>query len=229
MNYIVKVGRMQMMNKWVFIGVPLTIMAAAVLVVILIGAVFVPGDQLFYTGAGQAPLWYFLGAGIQALTLAFPFSQGMSITRRNYYLGTMATFAIVSLAFAVLFFLLGLVEKATRGWFVGGMVFALPWVSSGPWFGTVAMVWMVAFLLFSIGFWAATIFKRWGVTGLLVSGLGTASVLLVIAAIFTMSHRWGAFAHFAIQQTPITVAIGIAVVILLLAAGSYLTLRRATP
>lgn len=229
MSYVIKVGRMQLLNKWVFIGVPLTVMGSALLLVILIGAVFVPGSEPFYTGAGQAPLWYFLAVGIQALTLTFPFSQGMSITRRNYYLGTLSTFALVALVFAVLFFLLSLVEKATHGWFVGGFVFALPWVSDGPWYGTVGLVWMVAYLLFCLGFWGATIYKRWSVTGLLVATLGAAVVLLAIAAIFTLSHRWGLFVQWASGQTPLSVAAEIAVLVLVLAGGSYLTLRRATP
>lgn len=87
----------------------------------------------------------------------------------------------------------------------------------------------MTFLLFSLGFWGATIYKRWSVNGLLVAGLGMAVPMLGIAGAVTLSHHWGTFGHWAVQQTPSGVAVGTAGVILVLAAASFLTLRRATP
>ena len=49
-----------------------------------------------YGGGAQAPLWYFDVVGIQALTLTFPFSQAMSVTRREFFLGTLLTAAFTS-------------------------------------------------------------------------------------------------------------------------------------
>ena len=56
-----------------------------------------------YGGGAQAPLWYFLVVGIQALTLTFPFSQAMSVTRREFYLGTLLTAALTSAILAAVF------------------------------------------------------------------------------------------------------------------------------
>jgi hypothetical protein len=229
MSHVINVGRMQLINRWVFIGIPLMVMGSALAIVILIGALLVPGSDPFYTGAGQAALWYFVVAGIQALTLTFPFSQGLSITRRHYFLGTTGTFALVALAFATLFFLLGLVEKATDGWFVHGYVFALPWVTDGPWYGTMLLVWSVSFLLFLIGLWMATIYKRWGVTGPTVASIAFSVLLLAIATVITLTHSWGDFGRWAAAQTPLSVSGGVAIVIALLLGGSFLTLRRAVP
>jgi hypothetical protein len=229
MRQVINVGRMQMINRWVFVGIPLMIMGIAWAFVVLIGAVLVPGSDPFYTGAGQASLWVFLFGGIQALTLSFPFSQGLSITRRAFFIGTTSVFALETLALAVLFFLLGLVEKATDGWFVHGYVFALPWVVGHSWYGTILLVWTVAFLLFMVGFWTATIYKRWGTFGTMMAGTACALVLAIIAGVITLSHSWTGFGHWAVAQTPVTVAGGVAVVIAVLLAGSYITLRRALP
>ena len=60
-----------------------------------------------YSGAGQAVMWYFFGLGIQSLTLSFPFSQGLSISRRNFFLGTVGLFAVVAAVIAALYVVLG--------------------------------------------------------------------------------------------------------------------------
>ncbi|QGN33854.1 hypothetical protein [Microlunatus sp. Gsoil 973] len=229
MRQAINVGRMQMLNKWQFIGVPLMVLLTALAFVILIGALLVPGSDPFYTGAGQAGLWCFVFGGVQSLTLAFPFSQGLSITRRAYFVGTTGAFGLLTLALAVLFYLLGLIENATDGWFVHGYVFGLPWVTGQSWYGTIALVWSIGFLLFISGFWLATLYKRWSINGALVAGVGVALVLLIIAAAITFTHNWAAFGHWAIQQTPLSVAGGILVAIAVLVAASFLTLRRALP
>ena len=64
-------------------------------------------------GGSQAPLWYFLVIGVQAMTLTFPFSQAMSLTRREFYVGSLAAAAVSGLGMSLIFVLLGLVEQAT--------------------------------------------------------------------------------------------------------------------
>ena len=83
--------------------------------------------------------------------------------------------------------------------------------------------------MFIIGFWFATIFKRWGTTGTLVSTLGTAIALIGIAALTTVFEGWGHFGNWMAQQTPLSISGWAALLCVILAAGSYTTLRRATP
>ncbi|QDP95204.1 hypothetical protein FOE78_04105 [Microlunatus elymi] len=229
MSYVINVGRMQLVNRYTFLVVPLIIMFSALAIVILIGAILVPGSQSFYTGAGQAPLWYFFASGIQALVLTFPFSQGLSISRRNYFIGTTVTFALLALAFSLLFYLLGLIEKVTDGWGVHGYVFALPWVTSGPWYATILFIWLLTLLIFMIGFFGATLYKRFRMTGLMIASFAATLALIVVAGFFTLTHNWGAFARWAGDQTTLSVSWPAAVAILVMAAASYLALRRATP
>ena len=89
------------------------------------------GEPL-YSGASQAVVWYFLALGIQSLTMTFPFSQAMSVSRRTFFIGTTGLFALVALAVSVLYYLLGLVEGATNGWGLKGQLYALGWVAGSP-------------------------------------------------------------------------------------------------
>lgn len=228
MNRVVNVGRMQLINKWTFIGIPLVIMGGAVVLIFLIGLI-IPGDEPLATGVGQAPLWYFLAAGVQALTLTFPFSQGLSITRRTFFVGTVGTFSLLALVMAVLYFLLALGEEATNGWGGGARAFALPWVTDGPWYQTILFFWMVTILFFILGFWGATIYKRWSTTGLLIVSLSVAAVLVGLVALATFTSSWPLVGNFLVGQTPLSISGLLAILVILLAGGSFLTLRRALP
>ena len=69
--------RVQFINRYTFVWIPAIILTAAVLVSIAIYAM-IGSDQPMYGGAVQAPLWYFVGAGAQAMSLTFPFAQALT-------------------------------------------------------------------------------------------------------------------------------------------------------
>ncbi|MEV7604786.1 hypothetical protein AB0N65_05030 [Paenarthrobacter sp. NPDC089322] len=228
MSRAVAVARMQLINKWTYIGWPLTILAAAFLMSLAIFAL-IPVDEGKYGGGSQAPMWYFLVLGIQSMTLVFPFSQGLSISRKAFYLGSLGLFALIAAGMTALYLLGGVVERATNGWGVQGYFFTIPWVTAGPWYSTAAFFFVVMMFMFIIGFWFATIFKRWGTTGVLISTLGTVVVLIGLAALSTALQWWGSIGSWFTQQTPLSISGWAALLCVGLAAGSYATLRRATP
>lgn len=228
MSAVIKVARMQLMNRWTFVGMPLVIMGGVTALAIAIAAI-IPVDGPIYVGAGQAALWYFFAVGIQALTLTFPFALAMSVTRRVFFAGTVSVFAFLALAMAVLYFLLSVVESVTGGWGVGGYVYALPWISDGPWYQTILFFWAITLLFFVLGFWGATIYKRWSATGLMVASFGLFAILVGLAGLATASSAWGSVSAFLTTQTPLMISGWLGVVIVLLAGGSFLTLRRALP
>ncbi|WP_327038585.1 hypothetical protein [Microbacterium sp. Root322] len=112
MRRTLNVIRLQLINRQTFIWVPLIILGAATAISILIYGM-IPDDIAIYGGGGQAPLWYFFAIGISAMTLTFPFSQAMSITRREFFLGTMLTAIIASTLMGILF-LIGGGSKSPR-------------------------------------------------------------------------------------------------------------------
>lgn len=228
MNKALKVVRMQLINKWTFIGIPGLVLLGAFLLSLAIWAM-IPNDQDKYTGAGQAPIWYASVLGIQALTLTFPFSQGLSISRRAFYLGSMMLFGGFALAMALVFWGAGLVERASNGWGMNGHMFNLPWVSDGPWFAVVLFYFSAMMLLCLLGFLGATVYKRWQTKGLLVFSAGFSVLLVGLAALLTWTRKWPEFGGWLFVQTNLSIAAWALLAVVILAGGSYLILRKATP
>ena len=227
MNYVSKVVRLQLVNRWTFIGVPLMVLGGSLLIVILLGLV-IPNDGVMITGAAQAPLWYFIVVGVQALSLTFPFSQAMSVTRRDYFLGTLATFVLFSLAFGVVFLVLALIEQATNGWGVDTLVFAIPWLLNAGWLAVILSVAALAIVMFLIGLWMATIYKRWGTVVIVAISLGLGLVIVGVIALITYFQWWTSVFTWMLGQTPMSVAGWSLILIVALSAGSFLTLRKVT-
>ncbi len=230
MNRVIKVARMQLINKWTFLGIPMAILLGSTLLTFAIWAMLPPGarEGTLYSGSGQAVMWYFLALGIQSLTYTFPFSQAMSVSRRTFYLGTLGLFAAIAMAYSILYYLLGLVEKATGGWGFNGQLFALDWIAGNHPVIQVLFYFVAMVLLFMIGFWGATVYLRWKATGLLVAGIGVAALLLGVLAAVGLNDAWPQVgAWFAAMQV-LGLSIVLGLVCVALAGGSYLTLRRAT-
>ncbi len=231
MNRTVNVIRMQLVNRQTYLWVPVIVLGGSLIITLaiygIISSAGVTGPM--YGGGAQAPLWYFAVVGAQALTMTFPFSQAMSVTRREFYLGTLLTAALTSAILAVTFVLGGLLEDATNGWGMNGYFFYLPWIwEAGPAAGGV-FFFVLAMLFFVVGFWGATIYKRFGTAVLMTVILG---VSLILVGLLWLAGRLDAWAEIGAWLGS-TGAFGLALWGLLLigalAGTSYLTLRRATP
>ena len=186
MNRAVGVARMQLINKWTFLGIPAVIIAGSFLLSVVIWSLIPDSVGVKYSGAGQAVMWYFFGLGIQSLTLSFPFSQGLSVSRRNFFLGTVGLFTVLAAVIAALYVVLGFVEQATNGWQLQGQMFAIDWVAGQPWFIQWFFYFILMMFLFLAGFWVATVYKRWKTTGTLIMSLSLAALLVGAGALITL-------------------------------------------
>jgi hypothetical protein len=231
MNRTVNVVRLQLINRQTYIWVPLMVLGGALLITLAIYGILTNAgiDSPKYGGGAQAPLWYFGVVGVQALTLTFPFSQAMSVTRREFYLGTLLAAALTGLSLSIVFVVGGMIESATDGWGLNGYFFYLPWIwEAGP-LGAGVFFFTVTMLFFVAGFWAATIYKRFGSVALTTVLVGLAALLVLALFLVGQMNAWlSVFEWFATQG-----ALGLALWGLLvgavLAGISYLTLRRAVP
>jgi hypothetical protein len=225
---ILNVVRLQFVNKQTYLWVPLIVLAGTLVLNILIFAI-IPTDGPKYSGGAQAPLWYFLYVGISSLTLTFPFSQAMSLTRREFFLGTLTAASITAAILACLFVLMGLIERVTNGYGVNGYIGYLPYMWERGWWAAWIVVFVTTMFFFVAGFWSATIYKRWGATALTVVlfGLG----LLGIGGLYIAGrlNAWAAIFEWFATTGALGLALWAIPLIALLAGGSYLTLRRATP
>lgn len=231
MNRTLNVVRMQLVNRQTFIWVPLIVLGGSLVISIAIWVILNQAGVTanMYGGGAQAPLWYFGVVGVQAMTLTFPFSQAMSLTRREFYLGTLLTAALTSGILAVVFVIGGLIELATNGWGVGGYFFALDWLwTAGP-LGAGLFFFVTAMFAFVLGFWLTTIYKRFGNLWLTVVIVGIALVILAIIWAITAAQSWPQVGTAIVEGGVggLTAVLGLLTVVM--AAISYPTLRRAVP
>ncbi|MEX5303987.1 hypothetical protein [Kocuria sabuli] len=222
------VVRLQFVNTQTFVWVPALVLGGAWVLTLLIYWIIqsAGGTDVKIGGGSQAPLWYFLVVGVQAMTLTFPFSQAMSLTRREFYLGSLAAAAVSGLGMSLVFVLLGLIEQATNGYGMNGYFAYLDWVwEAGPL--AAGLTYFVATMLFFIiGFWFATIFKRFGTTTLVIVMLGIALILVGLIAFVTRQHAWPQIWTWLAETGSLGLTMWAVLVSALLAIGSYLTLRR---
>ena len=228
MRRSLNVIRLQLINRQTFVWVPLIILGSATVLSVLIYAM-IPGDGPKYGGGGQAPLWYFFAIGISAMTLTFPFSQAMSITRRDFFVGTMLTAILGSAFLAALFLLGGGIEVATNGYGVNGYMFYLPWLwEAGP-LGAFVVYFTLALFLFVLGFTGATIYKSWGPTVVTIVGVGLSLVLVGLVFLVTRLELWVQVGLAMGDLGALGLALWGLAIVVLLGAVSFLAFRRATP
>lgn len=228
MRRTLNVVRLQLINRQTFIWVPLIILAGAVVISVLIYAM-IPVDTPKYGGGGQAPLWYFFAIGLSAMTLTFPFSQAMSVTRREFFTGTMITAVLGSAFLGVIFLIGGGIETLTNGYGVNGYVFYLPWLwEAGP-LGAFTVYFTLALFLFVLGFTGATIYKSWGPTVLTIVSVGLGLVLIGLAFLATRLDLWGRIGAAFLDAGALGIALWGLVAVVVLAAVSFLAFRRAKP
>lgn len=221
--------RMQLVNKMTFIWTPLIIIAGSFLLSLTIWLLIPEAARENGTLAGsQAVFWYLVPVGVMTMSYTFPFSQGMSVSRRSFYIGSVATFALFAAALSVFFFVLGLIERATDGWGSHATFFSL-WVRDYPWYEGLGLVFGLALVLCMLGFAFATVYKRWGALGLVLSCTVLGVVLVAGVALATWNELWPQVGAWFAAQTPGTVALWSIAVAAVTALASYAILRKTTP
>ncbi|MDD7960956.1 hypothetical protein [Microbacterium thalli] len=233
MNRTFNVARMQLVNKQTFVWVPALVLGGALVINLAVYAILrssgVPDDTPMYGGGAQAPLWYFAVIGAQALTFTFPFSQAMSVSRREFFAGTLLVALATSAAMAIVFVLGGLIEDATGGWGMNGYFFRLDWLwAAGPLVAGLFYLGL-SMLFFLVGFAGATVYKRFGTAVLTIVSLGI--VALGVAAMWLIGSldAWEVVFTRIADAGPTGLTAGVIALSALLAAVSFPVLRRATP
>lgn len=221
------VVRLQLINTQSFVWVPLIILAGAAILSVLIFAM-IPGDDVKVAGAANAPLWYFAALGIQAMTLTFPFSQAMSITRREFFVGTLIIGAIGAAMMATLFIALAGIEQLTNGYGVNGRVAYLDYLFAPGWLSAWLSYFTFTIFLFVMGFWMATIWKRFGTFAVVSVGISIGLAVMATIFIVTRTGSWPSLIGWFVETGAFVLTLGGLALTAVLAVGAYATLRRAT-
>lgn len=228
MNRTLTVTRMQFVNKYTFVWLPLIILGASFLMSLGIFAI-IPYDGVKVGGGSQAPIWYFFAVGIMSLSYTFPFSQALSITRREFFFGTMLAAVGTALILGAVFVGGGALEQATGGWGVNGYFFYLDWVWRAGALAAGVFYAACALLLFVTGFLGSTIYKRAGALGLTVVLVGVGLTLVGALWLIGRANAWVAVGEWMAALTVPALIVGMLAAAAVVGGLAFATLRRATP
>jgi magnesium-transporting ATPase (P-type) len=188
LNHIAAVVRLHFANPRSTIVVPWAILGAifvmTLAVLAIVRANLAESDRadlsegFNYSGSSFYIFVYMMIVAIQAISVTFQFALGFGVTRRNYYLGTAATFVILAAGYAVAFTVIAFIEQATNGWGFGANMFTAAYFGDGPWWQRSLVFFVGLLYFFFTGAVFAAVWVRWKGLGVTIA-IGLVAVLLV--------------------------------------------------
>lgn len=235
---IINVVKLNTVNPWTTIVLPWMILGFIFIVNYLIWWIVFsavgPEDAadaaegMQYSGASTFIFVYMMVVAIQAINLTFPLALGYGVTRRDFWLGTSATFIALSVMYTIGLTILSIIEDATGGWGLGGTMFTSIWFGEN-WLQRLFVFFTLFLFFFFFGAAIATVYVRFksnGVAGFFI----VLTILLVgLAALITFTESWPAVGAFFAQAGALGIVAWTYVVTALSAITGFLILRRATP
>lgn len=183
-----------------------------------------------YSGATGWVFVYMAVVAIQAMNLSFPLALGYGTTRRDFYLGSAATFVLLSAMHAVGLTILSVIEVATGGWGLGGSMFSTFYLGGdSPWYVKLAICFFGMLFFFFAGSLFGSVFVRWRATGIIATWAIIAAALIGIAFVIAAANGWDAVAQFFVDSQALGVAAWLLVPTAISAIVAFLVLRGATP
>lgn len=226
MNRISRVIRMHYKDKWTWFLIPWIVLMSSFAINLFMSFII---DDTIYTGGIASIYVYMLVAGIVTLAQTFPFALGLSVTRRDYFMGTVSmivvTCAITSIALCALSYIEG---DLIPGWGTDLYFFHLPYWSDGSLPVQTVNYFFVLLHLVFLGFAISSLYRRFGRSGMVVSSIVLLLIVTVGAFILTYFGLWmdlfSWFASHTMLHISLLLLVGAIVYVLL----SYWLLRRAT-
>lgn len=234
---IFNVVRMQFIDRQWLVYTPYIILAVAFLITLAIffiariaGAPLEDMDKgLGYSWAIIAPMWYMPTAAIMAINPTIHIAFAYSVTRRDFYVGTIVAFITAAIVQGLSITLLVGIERVT-----GGYGFGLRFADANIYLDeSLLNIFVIATLLYfsvmGISAAIAVMYLRWRVKGVLLSVLAIILVLLSVAFILALTGSWIPFGTWLVAQTTAIAFLWISAAALLAVLIGYLVIRRITP
>jgi hypothetical protein len=228
MNRVANIIAMHSKDKLSWFFLPWIIVGSSFFINVAI-AILVGGKSPIYTGGMSSIYIYMLIAGSLSVAGGFPFVLGFSGRRSDYFLGTTALAAVVSATWAVLLWMLSIIEgNIFPSWGLDLHFFHLPYLSDGSPAAQLWVFFVVMLFMFFLGFFPGSVYQRFGRSGMYVLfGIsGVALTLLSFAS--TYWNWWPSIFNWFAHETALDLAWWMLPIIGVSALASYALLRKAT-
>ena len=234
---IVNVARLLFVNKMTMIGMPWMIMGIIFFASLSIWWLISYGlnngntsnNRDVFLGSASFLVVYMLVVAVQAINLTFPFAQGYSVTRRDFYLSSSLAFIGLSVGYAIAVTALGQIERATNGWGLEGRMFDYASLGNLNLAETLYVTFIAFLFFFFLGAAVASMYVRWRMYGLIGFFAGLLLLAIGSIALATLTNSWGLVGNWFVVTGVVGFASWALVPTALAAISGFSILRRATP
>ncbi|MEO5921843.1 MAG: ABC transporter permease [Pseudolysinimonas sp.] len=236
---ITRIVKLNLTNPWTTIILPWLIIFAifalsyGIWLIILRNASNVEdaSEGMQYSGASSWIFVYMMVIAVQSMNLTFPLALGYGVTRRDFYLGSALTFALLSAMYAVGLTILASIEDATNGWGIGGRMFTAIYFggADAQWWERLLTFFFLLLVFFFVGASVATLYVRWKANGLVAFFLALGILLVGGVALLSYTESWGLVGDFLAANQALGTAAWLLVPAAMAGIAGFFVLRRATP
>ncbi len=181
-----------------------------------------------YTGALLSIYIFMIVIGVGAAVKFLPFAFTLGVSRRTYYLGTVALVVGLCAIYSVGLTALWWLEQLTDGWGIQMHFFQVPWVLWGPWYQVLITNFVLLSLTFLTGMLFGLIYRRFALVGTLIFSGAVTLVIVAAALIVTWQQWWPRVGDFLTNVNLVQLSGLLAIVALIVGFGGYGTIRRIT-
>lgn len=236
---IINVTRMQLINRFSLLVLPWMILSFIFIVNLAVwwlimtnvsaedGADASEGMQ--FSGATGFIFVYMLVVAVQSVNLTFPFALGFSVTRRDFYFGTLGLFVAMSAYYGLGMTILAAIERATNGWGFGGAMFDVLYFQAANPFLQFVLFFVLFLFFFLVGAGISAVYVRWRSNGMIVFWALFALLLLGSAALITFTQNWLTVGLWFVEMGAFGVIMWSLLPSALIAIAGYFLLQKATP
>ena len=229
MNRVLAAARLQLVHPLVILGVPWMIGVISFAINWatwrIVDIRSLEGNDGF-TGGVSALYITVLVVFVQTVTQLMPFAMGISLSRRSFFLGTCLVAVGMTVSYGVALALLDAVESATGGWGVGLQFWTPPPLDVDGFLLQVAVSGAPMLALIAAGVGIGVVSKRWGPNGVWGLIVGSTVAFGGAAVLITWLRAWTDLGRWLGDQSPTTLAVGLPLVLAVLA---FAGIRRVVP
>lgn len=227
MNNIQSVLKIHTRDKWSWLYIPALILFSSFFVNLAVSYT-INSQENTYTGGILSIFIYIFVLGILAMVQTFPFALGMSVRRRDYFIGTSVMGISSSIVIGILVYLFALIETNTDGWGSYLHFFHFPYLNDGtPLEQIVTYIILLTFFFF-LGFTISSFSRRFGKKGMWISAF---TVLVLGSIVLLLLHQYNVWIDIFLwitRHTAVQLAFWLIPFVFIYACASYLLIRRST-